>query len=255
MKVLYLIVFSCLIHTLMAQQTITWDGYFSGNILGLSATVTGQRNASAWSATVDASGYLFYLQGSIDDMRCSGTMTDAQDRTSIPFMAQLSGLQLILSIQDINPASGLEEQMEFVFTKTNSDISTLQHSGDLKAQSQPSAPNPSGEKVQLDQSLVGNWRYTESYVSGEFSFATDWHMQINADGSFLYGEGRTAGGGPNSSVDSGTGNVEKGTWKTENQVIWVNDGSGWLAYARYYRENGNLMLTFGNGKRQVWEKI
>ncbi len=246
MKLFLISTYICLFHSLSAQVSTSWDGNFNGHILGITSNLAAQKEGTSWTANIDANGYLFYLTGTLDNMRCTGTMTNAQDQTSVPFVAVLTGSQLALRIHDNNPTTGLKEDMEFVFTK---------YAADNSGTNQPDKPLEKVDKTKLDQNLIGNWRYTESYVSGEFSFATDWHMQINSDGSFAYGEGRIAGGGPNSSVDSGAGKVERGHWKSENKVIWLNDGSGWVAYARYYRENGNLMFTFGNGKSQVWEKI
>lgn len=245
MKSTFIVLFGLLSHSIFSQQTASWDGTYEGNIIGISSALTGRQDGNTWSATIDANSYVFHLKGNITGWKCEGTMTDPQTQTSIPFAAQSSDGGIVVSIRDINPMTGMEENMNLAFTKTNRTVSP-QASG---------SPNLPGEKVSLDNILLGNWRYTESYVSGEFSFATDWHMQINNDGTFVYGEGRTAGGGPNSSIDSGKGREQTVKWKTEDQVIWLNDGSGWQSFARYYRENGNLMLTFSNGKRQVWEKI
>jgi hypothetical protein len=148
---------------------------------------------------------------------------------------------LTLTIHDVNPTTGLEEEMSFSFTRSTSGKVT--------------ASTPAVDKSLLDQRLIGNWRRTESYVSGEFSFATDWHLQINSNGTYIYGEGRTVGGGPDSSIDSGDGRSEKGQWKAENQFVWLYDGERWQRYAKYYQEGNNLMFTFDNGSKQIWEKI
>ncbi|MEO6133186.1 MAG: hypothetical protein ABIQ02_15195 [Saprospiraceae bacterium] len=234
---------------IIIAQTSEWDGDFNGSLVGVATTISGQANSHQWKASVDAGGYLFNLQGDIEGTFCEGTMTDIQNQESAPFSVSLSGEHLTLTINDINPSSGLKEKMDFVFTKNRNEAQSNTNP------SQSGSTNPSARDSQHDPSLVGNWRHTESYVSGEFSFATDWQMQINPDGSFIYSEGRTAGGGPDASMDSGDGKVERGNWKSEKRVMWISDGSGWQAYAEYYRENNYLMFTFNNGKKQVWEKI
>ena len=103
----------------------------------------------------------------------------------------------------------------------------------------------------LDQRLAGLWRYTESYVSGSFSGAAQWKMQINADGTYLYGDGQFSGGGAQVSpvrVEA-MAMLVVGKWKTEGKVIYVDEGYGWQPYARYYVEGYDLMFTFENGKR------
>lgn len=242
MKLLFISVLTCLSPFLMAQEITSWDGYFSGKLVGIESALNGQTTGANWNGAIDAGGYLFNLQGSIDAMNVKGTMSDPQTGTSIPFRASLSGNQLTIYIHDINPLSGVEEDMELVFTKS-----------DQKPAS--SSSKPLEANVNIDQRLVGNWRYTNAYVSGQFSFATDYFMQFNPDGTMLWTDGRTAGGGPDISMDSGTGDVHSALWKIENKVIWLDGGNGWEYYAKYYEENGSMMLTFNNGNKQVWERL
>ena len=241
MKTLLSFLFTFVMTTLFAQEYATWDGLFSGKLVGIESTLNGQITDAKWNGIIDAGGYLFNLEGSIDDKNVNGTMSDPQTGTSIPFRASISGNQLTIYIHDINPLSGLAEDMELVFIKTNQNVIS-------------SAPKPVGN-ANLDQRLVGSWRYTNSYVSGQFSFATDYFMQFNHDGTMLWTDGRTAGGGPDISMDSGTGDVHSASWKIENKVIWLDGGNGWEYYAKYYEENGSMLLTYQNGNKQVWEKL
>ncbi len=239
MKLLFISVFTCLSLIVTSQESASWDGNFKAEILGVPTAMTAQREGSLWTATIDAEGYIYNLEGHIEGLKCKGTLTDPQVHASIPFSADLSGNQIIINI---NPDSDPRDKMEIVFT--NSD------------QSLPSpSTKPSGVKGNLDQRLVGNWRYTDTYVSGTFSFATDYFMQFNPDGTMLWTDGRTAGGGPDISMDSGTGDVHSATWKIENKIIWLDGGNGWEHYAKYYEEKGSLLLTFQNGNKQVWEKL
>ncbi|MBK9981530.1 MAG: hypothetical protein IPP15_03740 [Saprospiraceae bacterium] len=249
MKLKFLLGFFLFLNGLSAQTTESWNGTFEGNILGVTARLIGHQSDRGWAATIDANNYMINIQGSIAEMQSSGTISDPQRGTSIPYEATLNRNQIILKIEDINPNSGQMEKMEFAFTRIAPAPETNAN------QSSSSGSNNSADNTTHDQSLLGTWRYTESYVSGDFSFATDWFLWVNADGSFQYSDGRTAGGGSNSSIDSGNGDVHNAKWKTENKSIFVDDGNGWQFYAKYYKEDNNLMLTFGNGKRQVWEKI
>lgn len=227
----------------LSAQLSDWDGTFSGNLVGIETILTAKSDNTYWKGTIDAGGYAFTLEGQINANECSGTMADIQTGTAVPFILSVIRNGLILSIRDINPLSGIEEDMKFTFTRTH-DAAPV-----------PSPTTQQTDPSLLDMNLVGNWRRTESYVSGEFSFATDWHLQINRDGTYAYGEGRTAGGGPNSSIDSGTGRTEHGQWKSENNAIWLFDGTRWQRYAKYYQEGNNLMFTFDNGSKHIWERI
>lgn len=229
-----------------SQIPSPWDGYFTGNILGIDASITAKTTGTQWSGSVDAAGYPLQLKGTVNGMQCKGTMTDPSTQESSPFNANLLGIQLTITIHDVNPLTGKEEEMQFVFNRSNTPSPP--------AGNENSANNNIAKNI--DQSLIGLWRRTETYVSSGFSFATDYFMQFNANGVVLVSDGRTAGGGPSSSIDSGTGDVHEGTWKTEGNRLWMNDGgSGWVNYARYYVEGNSMMLTFANGKSQVWERL
>jgi len=236
--------------SLFSQGTSDWTGSFEGSILGASATLIGLVQGDQWSGTISVSGYPIKIEGTIIDMKCTGNMTDPQTKSASPFTAVYAGKQITISIRDINPITGLEENMEFVFLKTNSQ----QVVGSIISSSVNVVENT--EAAKLDNALIGLWRYTDTYVSGEYSFATDYFLQFKANGVIITTDGRTAGGGPTSSLDSGDGDTHQGVWKSENKTIWTKDNAGqWQSYARYYVDGNSMMLTYNNGRKQVWEKL
>ena len=228
---------------LAAQKSGSWSGIFNGQLVDIESTLSGETNNADWKGTIDASGYLFDLTGTLDGMNMVGTMSDPQTGSTLPFRALLTGDKLAIYIHDINPLTGVKEEMELVFMRSTAKEQTVMTS------------NESPSNVNIDPQLVGTWRYTDSYVSGQFSFATDYFMYFNRNGTMAWTDGRTAGGGPDISMDSGRGDVHKADWKIDNKVIWLNGGSGWEYYAIYYVEPGRMMLTFKNGNKQVWEKL
>ena len=241
MKKSLFVLFICLSSYIFAQESASCDGMFHGTLLGIESTLEGKTTGANWNGKIDAGGYLFDLKGTADGPNLKGTMTDPQTGTSLPFRAAILDNQLTIYIHDINPLTGEKEDMELVFMRSTNQTSAT-------TSSKLSASN-------CDPKLVGNWRYTDSYVSGQFSFATDYFMRFNQNGTMLWTDGRTAGGGPDISMDSGTGDVHKADWKIENKVIWLNGGSGWEYYATYYAEDERMMLTFKNGNKQVWERL
>lgn len=229
-----------------AQQSSAWDGNYTGQIVGIDAQLDITTQQSQLTGTINASGYLFNLACNIAGESCKGTMKDPQNGETAGFTGILSGNKFLLRLRDINPTTGNVEDMEFSFTKN-----TGAHSS-----SPATAPTSgAGAKGPMDNNLIGLWRFTDAYVSGEFSFATDYFLEFKSNNVMLYTDGRTAGGGPNTSIDSGGGDVHHASWKTENKLLYLNDGSGWQQYAKYFYENGRLMLTYNNGKKQVWEKL
>lgn len=204
--------------------------------MGVNCALKGEQQDNKWSAVIDAQGYIYNISGTIQNNSSTGTLSDPQTLGSIPYKANLSVDQLTITITDM----GQTADLNFTRSGTSSTFQKEEIFVDSK---------------NIDQRLVGNWRHTETYVSGQFSFATDYHMQLLADGTMYYSEGRTAGGGPDISADTGAGDVTRVSWKSENDMIYVNGGSGWEYLARYYKENGSLLLTYGNGNKWIWEKI
>jgi hypothetical protein len=227
---------------LFAQISSPWDGYYEGKIDDTNASLTGETDGDQWNASIDASGYPYTLTGNIKGLTCIGSLTDPQTQASLPFTAVYSSKQIKITIKVEDPYTGVDKNYDIFFTS-------------VKGNSQSSPGSNYTASSNLDTYLVGRWRRTSTYVSGDYSFATDYLMQFDANGVGWYTDGRTVGGGSSSSIDSGSGDVHQVNWKTENKVLWVNYGNGWESHARYFVDGSNLMFTFNNGNKQIWERL
>ena len=110
--------------------------------------------------------------------------------------------------------------------------------------------------AEIDPALVGHWRKTDSYTSGDFSAASETNIALLADGTYRYGASKLYGGGDAGSFGSEGGGGAQGRWRTANRILYVFDAASgqWSAYARYYVEGNSALLTYGNGKKEVWER-
>lgn len=241
---------------MVAQTQSEWEGSFSGTILGLESILTGTLDGDQWTGVINVSGYPIVMTGTVIDMKCTGTIADEQTGTTTPFNATYAGKNITIHIRDINPITGQEEDMEFVFAKTTTQAvvgSAIQKSLSLEKESL------SLEKLDhspRDQQLVGLWRFTDTYVSGSYSFATDYFIQFESNGVIIISDGRTAGGGPTSSLDTGDGDTHAGIWKTESKTLYTKEQGGqWGVYAKYYVDGDSMMFTYNNGRKQVWERL
>lgn len=122
-------------------------------------------------------------------------------------------------------------------------------------------PNQNGREsgnYQRDPALVGLWRYSDSYTSGDFSLATEKYLEVNLDGTYKYGNGRVVGGGNSGTFDSGRGGDDfvTGRWRTENGIIYIDEGYGtWTPYCGYYVEGDKLMMKFNDGSKEIWYRL
>ena len=105
-----------------------------------------------------------------------------------------------------------------------------------------------------DERLSGYWRYTHSQVSGSFSMVTDYHLQLDADGSARW-KTQSGGGDANSSVMSGDGGWTKtGRWRTEGKQLFVDWSDGTQLAAPYICDGSSLLLKRSSGK-QIYERV
>lgn len=235
MKLIFLSILLIIAGQSIAQSSASWNDLFKGYILGVECQLKGSRTADQWTAQIDAQGYIYNLSGSITGQGFKGILSDPLTNGSLPCEGSLSGSNLTLRLMENS------ESIELVFTKTEG--AEVIHSGN-KANS-----------TTIDQRLVGHWRYTYTYVSGEFSFATDYHMSLHPDGTMIYREGRTAGGGSDVSIDSGENEDTHLQWKTEGSTIYVDGGNGWEYLAKFAVDNSTMLMTYQNGNKKVWEKL
>lgn len=235
---LTLLLFLCSLLT--RAQPARFSGTYRGDIQNTSSTLTLTQDAEQVSGEIDAQGYRYMLSCNAKGEACSGTLSDPQTNTQLPMTITLSGLRAIVSVRFSDPLAG-EATLDYQFTRADATSS--------------SQPAPKSEaSISRDVRLVGTWLYTDSYTSGDFSMATQYRLIVNEDGTYLYGDGKVAGGGDAGSFSSDGGGYTQGQWKTENNMIYINEGAGWHPYCQYYVEGNSMMMTFNNGKRQLWKR-
>ncbi len=223
-----------------------WDGNFNGNIAGTHSILSLTQKANQITGKIDAGGYVYNLQGKINGKNAQGQINDPQTGGSMAFQASLQGSTINLTM------SGNGQQFTVPFSKGANNQGSI---GSSQFGGNNNTANSSVDPSKLDQRIVGNWLYTESNSGGGFSFAAQWRLIIQPNGRYIYGDGKIAGGNGGISASSGGGEVQsQGQWKTENKIIYINEGAGWQAFARYYVEGASMMFTFGDGSKQVWKR-
>ncbi len=209
-----------------------FKGSYSGDFAGKAVRAEFQEQAGVVQGTVVIDGYTYRVAARGSGGRASGELQD-EAGVRVPLEMALDGGELNLTVYTQGP---------------NAPAARL-----VLSSAKPSrAP-----AVEIDPALVGHWRKTDSYTSGDFSAASETNITLLADGTYRYGASKLYGGG-----DAGTfgsergGGGEQGRWRTANRILYVFDpGSGqWSAYARYYVEGNSALLTYGDGKREAWER-
>lgn len=215
-----------------------WTGAYAGTIQSEPAELLIETSGSLFSGRIDAAGYPYDLYGTVDGASAEGVLSDPGTLAAMRFTAALDGDDLALTLL---PAEAAPLELAFVRSRG-------------QARAPPGLTSREAAPYPVDARIVGGWVYSSSYTSGDYSFATQYRMRLAADGTYLYGDGRVIGGGPDVSADSGTGDVTQGRWGARDGILYVDDGSGWADYAGYQTDGANLLLQFGNGSKQIWER-
>ncbi|MEL6670778.1 MAG: hypothetical protein AAFR61_01250 [Bacteroidota bacterium] len=219
-------------------------GTYTGDIQGTPASLVFEQKGTALSGELkDQSGYTYYLEGQAEGLSGTGKLTDSQTGTKLDFETSLEGSQLSFTFYTYNQFTGERQPFHLQFTRAN---------GQAPAQTQAQSQGGGG-----DNRLVGTWRTTSSQTSGSFSMVSETYLQVFGNGTYFYGNSRVVGGGGAGSFDSGSdGSGTRGKWKTQGEQILISEeGSGFYPFARYYIEGYKMMLTYGNGEREIWNKI
>jgi hypothetical protein len=224
-----------------------WPGTYSGSLNGTPTTMQLEENGGQISGSIDAGGYRYQVSGTSNVNAFEGQLFDPQTQGTLQCRGSLNGNQAQLVIVNTDQFTAQQQEVRLDFTRGTG--------GGATAGGAPGAGGSAGVAgYERDPSLIGNWLYSESYTSGDYGFASQWRLIINADGSYLYGDAKVAGGGPGIGGQTGGGDYTRGQWGTRNGTIYINEGYGWQPYAGYYVEGTSMLMKFANGSKQVWKR-
>lgn len=250
-----------LLAALLITQTVAQN--FSGNYLfnnpsnGAEISLKLNQNKNLVTGELIINGNDKYsVEGQVTEYYGETDLTGSVSKGSEVsyFEAWMEGEQLyfVWIPSDVQNEPDYNSSVEVVFHKNSSNNRTELHRNYTRKES-----NTMTNNQQLDPALIGLWRYTDSYTSGDFSMVTEKYMEVRPDGTYSYGNGKVAGGGNSGTFDSGSGgDVINGKWKTQNGIIYIDEGGfgNWIPYSGYYVEGNTLMIKFDNGSKELWNR-
>jgi len=99
--------------------------------------------------------------------------------------------------------------------------------------------------------LVGHWRYTSIFGSGDFTVVTDYHLILNSDGTFS---------SFSKDEDGQQNDYVSGTWTSTEAIFTITASDGSVASSEYtfmmviyfsIRNTANLGKGWSNGSRHI----
>lgn len=212
-----------------------WKGSYAGTLQGVPVVLLLDCAEGVYTGRMEAEGYPYALRLTpTGDFTATGTFSDPQLGGVLSCTTIWHQGTLELHIGEEEAAAGVTP-LHLVFQRTADEVRSA----------------PSTSDGTRDARLIGTWTFSESYVSGSYSFATEWRLTLLADGT-LRQVGRTVGGGPDVSGDSGEGEVATGRWRTRDGRLELDAGAGFAPHACYVCDGDRVMFTLANGDKQVW---
>ncbi len=213
-----------------------WKGSYAGTLQGVPVVLLLDCSEGVYTGRMEAEGYPYTIRLTpTAPTIATGTFSDPQLGGVLSCSAIWKEGTLELHIGEEEATAGVTP-LRLVFQRTSAALP---------------APAPPVAEGARDARLIGTWTYSQSYVSGSYSFATEWRLTLMADGT-LRQAGRTVGGGPDVSGDSGEGEVSTGRWRTRDGHLELDTGAGFAPHARYVCDGARVMFTLANGDKQVW---
>lgn len=238
-----LAVFALAVALPLCGWTTDLSGVYSGQFEGQPARATLSVEGGTVSGTLDVDGYVYRIEGRQQGAVAKGRMIDQNGHAVQLTLQQPANDQLTMLIEAIPGVALASVQVHL--TRGEAGSGSVAGGGAQAA------------GVELDPALVGRWVRRDSYVSGDFTLANERRVTLFPDGTYRFGPGRVIGGGDAGTFDSGTGGGGNGgRWRTQGQILYTMElgDMGWEPYARYYVEGNKVLLTFGNGSREIWHR-
>lgn len=239
-----LVVFGVMLAT--SIHAANFSGVYQGVISNVPMQMVLAQNGASLSGIMSGdNGDNYQITATVNGDVATGSMLYVKDRSSWDFMLNMreDGLLWTPTMlgMPVNNAATLFERASATKTRTAaSDARRV------------AAAN-------LDARVIGSWRKTNAYVSGNFSAVSEKYVQFFADGTFVFSNGRVVGGGNSGAFDSGgSSDTTRGNWQTQNtNLYYMESGTNqWNAYGHYvFVEEGSTMaIVFENGSKEFWER-
>jgi len=216
---------------------------YEGMLQQTRSTLVLQQNEDKVTGEINANGYLYRIEGVIENGDMRGKFFDSGTGAALPCTASLDGSTIRFDVEVVNPHSGESQHLKFTFTRgSNAQVETRLRQTD------------GGTEQRLrNLAVVGRWRHTYAQGSDGYSIAVDTWMIIKADGTYEYGEGKAASEG----LQVEGGPTSRGQWRTSGQYLHFKEAGAqhWVPLARYYVEANKLLLTYADGEREIWYRM
>jgi hypothetical protein len=228
-----------------------FDGEYRGQLNGTPASLVLQSEGTRIEGLLQIEGGLpTLLQGEITGGSARGQVGNLSGTGT--FVATPSNGALTLDLAEAGANGQPETTLRLQFRRDAAGAVAAPPAAPPANRARKAAP---GEGRALDSRLVSLWRYSTSYVSGEFTAVSEEFMSLDADGSCWLGAGRAMAGDAATSGDSGRGARTPCEWRSADQVLYLRDPGGeWLSVGRYAVDDGEgVMLQYlPNGDRRLW---
>jgi hypothetical protein len=222
-----------------------WSGSYRGELSGVAVSLRLEQREARLEGLLQIPGGLpTQLRGQIEGATASGIASN--DDGSARFEVQRVATGLALLLRQPDPQGGPEVRLP---------IDLLGPLAEGTAEAPVARADSRPHDGPRDARLLGRWRYSQSYTSGQFTAVSEEFIEFGADGHCAYGGGRVMAGDANTSGDSGRGSLSPCEWQAGQKQLQLREpGGAWRSAGRYDldAERGVLLQYLPDGSRRLW---
>lgn len=239
--------FSLLIFT-MCKSRSGESSYFDGRYKGehgkskLTADLEEDGNRLTGQLIID--GKKASLNGKIKETSSTGTLKDRESGEVFDYDLELDNDKLTFRLSSRDDE---RKKVKLILYREDDRPSSEDREPRGKAKKKSKA-------MERNSDLVGLWKNSEVLGSGEMSFATEYFMELNEDGTMSAWTGQSAGSGM--SMDSDEANASRGEWYTDgDKLYFVDPATRQEDYTLYEVSNSGLLLHNGGREKKVYRRV
>lgn len=221
-----------------------FEGSYSGNHQGIRSAADLRVQGKQLEGEVMLNDKLARISGTINGLVVTGVLKDDETGQLYNYTGNLSGAELRLRCTSPEDNS---QTVELVMHKNEQAPVSA-------STSSPQSSAPGSSAREHDADLVGVWKSTEVLGSGEYSFSTEYFMELKEDGTLVSWTGQSAGSG--FSAGSDEANASTGEWYTEgNKLFFVDPATRKDDHTLYSVSESGLLLHNGGSEKKIFQRV
>lgn len=220
-----------------------FEGSFKGRHAGNSTTAGLTVDGNQLKGKVILQGKAAIVSGRIQNNKAKGVMEDVETGQTYDFTGTIEGNRLRFTLTD--PGNS-DHQVELVMYRESEEPYPSRRENISKNNTQTDR--------ELNEDLVGTWKFTEILGGGDMSYTTEYFMELRDNGTMRSWTGRSIG--MERSRESEEAKAARGEWYDDgNKLYFIDPNTKEKDYTLFTVKENTLILHNGASERKLFERV